>query len=142
MAARTGAARWGVLRALGLALRAATKPGAPSLGARLAAVPRLIRATFSGQFRGVSKGQLLTMVAALVYVVSPIDLVPEGIFAILGIADDAMLVGWLAASLINHTEEYLAWERGVTAERPAGPQDAPPPAPGPWGDTVPSYVVR
>jgi uncharacterized membrane protein YkvA (DUF1232 family) len=138
MAARSAATRWGVLRALGLAVRAATRPGAPTVPERLAAVPRMVRAAMSGQFRGLTKGRLLAMLGALVYIVSPIDLVPEGIFSVFGIADDAMLVGWLAAALVNHTEDYLAWERGVGA---TGPQDAPRSA-GPADRTVPSYVVR
>jgi len=28
----------------------------------------------------------------------------------LGLADDAMVLGWLAAALVTETESYLAWE--------------------------------
>lgn len=136
------AARWGMLRSLGLALRAAMRPGGPSIADRLAAVPRMARAALRGDFPGVSKGRLLGMLAALLYVVSPVDLVPEGLFSVFGLADDAMLVGWLATALINDTETFLQWERAVGA-RTAGPQDAPPPSgsAGWQAQTVQSHTV-
>ncbi len=152
MAARSGAARWAALRTLGLALQAAMRPGAPTLPQRCAALPRMIRAAARGQYAGLSRGRLLALFGALAYVVSPVDLVPEGVLSVFGLADDAMVIGWLAAALIGHTEDYLAWEReGSGPATQAGPQDAPAPGTarpgaafgaGPWSDTVPSYVVK
>ena len=156
MAARTGAARWAVLRTFGVALRAALRPGAPGLSDRMAALPRMVRAGLRGEYAGLSRGRALALLTALAYVVSPVDLVPEGMLAVFGLADDAMVVGWLAASLITHTEDFLAWERARSTgwSSSATPQDAafgsttPQDAPfgsttaGPWGDSVPSYVVR
>jgi uncharacterized membrane protein YkvA (DUF1232 family) len=57
------------------------------------------------------------MLAALVYIVSPVDLVPEGLFTVFGLADDAMLVAWLASALVNDTEAFLHWERGLSHGR-------------------------
>ena len=109
MAAARGAssARWGMIRALGLALRAATRPGAPGMGERLSALPRMVRAAMRGEYAGVTRGRLLGMLGALLYVVSPVDLVPESLFTIFGLADDALLVTWLASSLVNDTEAFL-----------------------------------
>lgn len=163
-----GSARWGMLRALGLALRAATRPGAPGMAERLAAVPRMVRAAMSGQYEGVSRGRLLGMLAAVLYVVSPVDLVPESLFTVLGLADDAMLVTWLATALINDTEAFIGWERSVgwkgrgaapgapyasaqaspqdatwkssQSGSASSPQDAPAAGPGSW--TVQSHVVH
>ena len=61
--------------------------------------------------------RLLGMLAALVYIVSPVDLVPEGLFTVFGLADDAMLVAWLASALVNDTEAFLHWERGLSHGR-------------------------
>ena len=153
MAAARGAssARWGMIRALGFALRAATLPGAPGMGERLSALPRMVRAALRGEYAGVTRGRLLGMLGALLYVVSPVDLVPESLFAIFGLADDALLVTWLASSLVNDTEAFLAWERGLSrgaaASASGGPQDARPDERATTADasahwTVQSHVVR
>jgi hypothetical protein len=41
-----------------------------------------------------SKGKIIAMIAAVVYIVSPIDLVPDFLLPI-GIVDDATAFGWL-----------------------------------------------
>ena len=76
------------------------------------------------------------LAAAVAYVVSPLDLVPEALFGIFGIADDAVVVTWLAAALVADTEAYLLWERAAGradgerhprdyARAGGGPQDMP-----------------
>lgn len=119
----TGAARWLVLTRLLTAIRAAVTPGTPGLMDRLAAVPRMVGATVRGRYSGTSRWRLLAMLGALLYVVSPIDLVPEGLLAFVGLADDAVVIAWMAAALVTDTEDYLVWERGSQHQ------------------TVPSHVV-
>jgi len=77
----------------------------------MTSLPRLFRATIRGEYVGTTRGRLLMLVAALLYVVSPIDLVPEMFLPILGLGDDALVIGWIAASVINETESFLSWER-------------------------------
>ncbi len=110
MAASTSL-RWGAFRSLATAVRTATRAGTPGLGARLTSLPRLVRATLRGEYAGTTRARLLTLVAALLYIVSPIDLVPELLLPILGLGDDALVIGWVAAALINETESFLTWER-------------------------------
>jgi uncharacterized membrane protein YkvA (DUF1232 family) len=50
-------------------------------------------------------------VAALLYVVSPVDFVPELVLPFIGLADDAVVISWIAVALINDTESFLDWER-------------------------------
>jgi len=81
------------------------------------------------------------IVAALGYVVSPIDVVPEAFLSVLGLADDAVVASWIAAALVNETESFLRWERT------AAPVGADAPGRRTWrsrgaGRTVPSHVVR
>jgi uncharacterized membrane protein YkvA (DUF1232 family) len=83
--------------------------GGPSLGKRLAALPRMIRATVRGEYDGGLR--LAMMTAAVAYVASPVDLVPELFLALFGIADDALLITWLAGSVLTETERFLEWER-------------------------------
>ncbi|GGL43548.1 hypothetical protein GCM10012283_27650 [Phycicoccus endophyticus] len=88
----------------------------------------MVHAVRSGQYRGTSLGKLALVAAGTAYVVSPVDLLPEGVLGVLGLADDAMVLGWVATTLVEETERFLTWE----AEQGRGPQDPP---------TVPSDVV-
>jgi uncharacterized membrane protein YkvA (DUF1232 family) len=105
------ALRWGALRSLATAFRAATRPGTPGVGTRLTALPRLVWATFRGEYQGTSRGRLLAIIGALLYVISPVDLVPELVLPFIGLGDDAVVIGWIAVALINDTESFLRWER-------------------------------
>jgi len=108
---RGGVLRWGALRSLATAFRTALRPGTPGLGARFASLPRLVRASVTGAYAGTSRRRLLVIAGALLYVVSPVDLVPEMFLPLLGLGDDALVISWVAASLINESESFLQWER-------------------------------
>lgn len=113
MAARSaGAARWMALSKLVMAVRAALTPGTPGIVERLSAVPRMVGATLRGEYAGVTRWRLLALFGALLYVVSPVDLVPEGLLTVVGLADDAVVIAWMAAALVTGTEDFLHWERG------------------------------
>ena len=103
--------RWGALLSLANAVRSASRPGTPGIGARLASLPRLFRATIRGEYVGTSRLRLVCIVGALLYLISPIDLVPVVILPPIGLGGDALLISWIAASLINETESFLRWER-------------------------------
>ena len=133
--------RWGALRTIASALRTALRPGTPSMGERAASVPRLLRATFRGEYTGTTRGRLLMIAAAVAYVVSPIDVVPEAFLSVLGLADDAVVASWIAAALVNETESFLRWERTgspLSSDAFGGSRGRRRGA----GRTVPSHVVR
>ncbi|WP_426560479.1 YkvA family protein [Angustibacter sp. McL0619] len=117
MAARgKGAAFLAVWRAL----RGATRPGAPGLMASLRAVPRLVVATLRGRYHGTTPGQLGVLALGVVYVVSPIDLLPD-FLPLIGIADDAVVAAWLVGRLLMETADFLRWERNGAPEAPGRP---------------------
>ena len=108
------------------AVRLAIRPGGPSIGERAGAVPRMIRATTSGQYTGITVGRLLLMGAAAGYLIAPIDLVPELVIPVLGLADDALVLSWLATRLVEETESFLEWERaGMPSATPGAPAGGP-----------------
>lgn len=82
--------------------------GGPSVGRRLAALPRMIKATFRGEYDGGLR--LAMMTAAIAYVASPVDVVPELFLALFGVADDLVMITWLAGSVLAETERFLQWE--------------------------------
>lgn len=142
MAARS---RLLLARSLMSAVRSATRPGAPSMAERAGSVPRLVRAVAAGDYRGMTVGRLGMLAVAAAYVISPVDLLPEGFLAVFGLADDAMVLSWLAANLVTETEEFLEWERAGTPgsnATAADPQDAATSAYAGAGATVSGRVVR
>src|SRR5262245_16384957 len=90
-----------------LALARAFKPGKPGLGQRLAARPRMIKASLTGEYDGGAR--LFAMAAASLYILSPIDLVPELVLTVFGLIDDVVVAGWLAGALLAETERFLEW---------------------------------
>lgn len=91
-------------------LTASRRPGAPGLRERLEALPRLVRASLTGRYRGTTRSRLLLLAAALGYLVSPVDLVPEALLGPLGLLDDVGVAAWLAGAVLVETDEFLDWE--------------------------------
>ena len=85
------------------------KPGTPGVARRIAAIPRMIRATVSKEYDG--GGRLLLMLLSAGYMLSPIDAVPEALFLFVGLIDDAAVAAWLAGAVLDETERFLAWEK-------------------------------
>jgi uncharacterized membrane protein YkvA (DUF1232 family) len=100
--------RKAALTALWTALSASHR-GGPTLGRRLAAIPRMIGAILTGRYDG--KARLAGMALAGAYIVSPVDLVPEAFLLWFGLIDDAAIAVWLAGAVLAETERYLEWER-------------------------------
>lgn len=118
--------RLSIIRNLFAAFRLASRPGGPSVGERLSSLPRLVRAVARGEYVGATTGRLLLMVGALAWLVSPLDLLPEAVLGVFGLVDDAVIASWLVTTVVNETEAFIGWERGITAT----------------SATVPGHVLR
>jgi len=94
------------------AAAAAMSDGPTGFAARVGSIPRMVRDVFRGDYDGLSRGRLLMMVLAVLYIVSPVDLLPEAILTIPGLADDAAVAAWLVASVLGATSAYRLWENG------------------------------
>lgn len=103
--------RAAAVRALWTALWAANRPGVPGIRERLAAVPRMIRMGLSGRYPLLDKGRIGLVLLGVVYVVSPIDLVPEVFASLLGLGDDVLVATWLVGALLAEAGTFLDWER-------------------------------
>jgi uncharacterized membrane protein YkvA (DUF1232 family) len=111
-------------------VRAATGTG-PSLGARLRALPRMVMASVRGRPRYDGLRRLLLMGLAALYVLWPLDFLPEALLGPAALLDDAVVITWLAGALLSETGRFLAWEqerlRQITsATSTSGPAEAPP----------------
>ncbi|WP_432546892.1 YkvA family protein [Kineococcus sp. SYSU DK004] len=107
--------------------REGTRPGSPGLGARVRALPGLVRDSATGRWAGPGRGRVAVAAVGLLYLVSPVDAVPEAFLPLLGLLDDAVVAAWVAGSLLTATEDYLDW-RG-TADGDAGGAGGDPVAP-------------
>ncbi|WP_228004026.1 YkvA family protein [Amycolatopsis sp. YIM 10] len=76
---------------------------------RVRALPRLLRARREG-YTGLPKSRIALWALALVYLVSPIDLLPE-LLPLLGVTDDAGVLVWLFSSVSAASGMFLRWER-------------------------------
>jgi len=83
--------------------------GGPSISKRIAALPRMLKATAKGQYDGGAR--VAMMAAAAAYVASPIDFIPEAFLLVVGLADDAVMITWLAGAVLAETERFLEWEK-------------------------------
>jgi len=80
------------------------------LWADLPLLVRLLRAWKNGSYRGLSVRTLAVLVAGLLYVLSPIDLVPDFIPGI-GLIDDAAVLMLLLHALAQDLAAFRAWEQ-------------------------------
>ena len=92
-----------------------SKPGSPGFGVRLRAVPRMVRAAVKGDYPGLTKGKLAMLGMAVVYIVSPIDAIPDFLLGV-GIVDDFGVFLWLATALLGASGQFVEWERDARVE--------------------------
>jgi uncharacterized membrane protein YkvA (DUF1232 family) len=80
------------------------------LWADLPLLVRLLKAWKDGSYRGLSGRTMAWLVAAVIYVVSPIDFMPDFIPGI-GLIDDAAVLAFLLHSMAQDLAAFRAWEQ-------------------------------
>ena len=71
---------------------------------------RMTKAYVAGDYRQIPAKTLISVLAALIYFVSPIDFIPD-VLPILGFADDIALLVWVFNSLQDDVTDFRDWER-------------------------------
>lgn len=82
-------------------------PGAGGPLARVRAVPGMIAAPWRGEDAAVPRYQTVLWLLALVYIVWPIDVVPD-LLPLLGFGDDIGVGAWLVSSLYAEAGNHVA----------------------------------
>ena len=83
----------------------------PNVGNLLSDVPllvSLVKSYIDGKYREIPYNTIVAVVATLLYVISPFDLIPD-IIPVIGFADDAMAVAFCVKMLHSDLEKYRAW---------------------------------
>lgn len=76
---------------------------------------RLIKAYALGEYRQVPWKTILLIVAAVIYFVNPLDLVPD-IIPLTGLTDDFAVLIWVYNSVSNEIEKFLEWEKNKVGQ--------------------------
>ena len=71
---------------------------------------RMVRAYASGEYKGLPWKSLVSIVAVLIYFISPIDIIPD-FLPLIGITDDIALVVWLIKTLGSDVNKFSEWEK-------------------------------
>jgi uncharacterized membrane protein YkvA (DUF1232 family) len=75
------------------------------------ALIRLVVAYARGNYRDIPADALITIVAGLLYVLSPIDLIPDALAGV-GLVDDVAVIGWVLKTVRSEVEAFREWELG------------------------------
>ncbi|AMM52123.1 hypothetical protein TH61_14295 [Rufibacter sp. DG15C] len=75
---------------------------------------RLVKAYTHGTYHDINTKSLLLGVAVLLYVVTPLDIIPDFI-PILGFADDLSLMAWFISAFQEELQKFQTWEEGSVA---------------------------
>ncbi|HVN12833.1 MAG TPA: DUF1232 domain-containing protein [Kineosporiaceae bacterium] len=102
--------RVAALAMLWRALHAGDRPGGMGIGAQLAAVPRMLWLSFTGRYPGLAKTRMVMAALGVLYVFSPLDLMPEILLGVFGLGDDALVTAWVVGALLGETDAFLRWE--------------------------------
>ena len=70
---------------------------------------RLVRAYSRGEYRAISQNSLLTIIAALNYLIDPFDLIPDEI-PFLGFLDDATVMEFAVRKTKDDLDDFMTWE--------------------------------
>ncbi len=101
--------------AVGRALREGTGAGTPSMAERIRLMPSMIKDAAAGRYPGLSKARLAALAFGVLYILSPLDLVPESLMLLVGMTDDVLVAGWVVAGLLNASGDYALWRSVVPA---------------------------
>jgi len=86
--------------------------------ALLRSSPAMFRDLIKGRYRKAPVGTMAGAVLGLVYLINPLDLVPD-ILPVLGIVDDSLGFGLFLALLSRDVKNYSLWKRNTTPPEPA-----------------------
>jgi uncharacterized membrane protein YkvA (DUF1232 family) len=75
----------------------------------LMAMVRVIRDYQRGEYRDMAAPKLLVIIAAIIYFVSPFDVIPDWI-PVLGHIDDAFVITLALKSVRSDLDTFMAWE--------------------------------
>jgi uncharacterized membrane protein YkvA (DUF1232 family) len=98
-------------RLLGAASAALQHPGRSldAVARDAGSLVRMVRAAVSGRYRRLPRRSLVAVVAGLLYLLDPLDAIPD-LLPLIGLLDDAAVLAWVVGRVRRDLDEFLAWE--------------------------------
>ena len=84
-------------------------PRVTYLGSRISVASRLLRAWVRGEYTAVPHATIVALLAALIYFVFILDLIPDFLFWI-GLLDDASVLTYVLTRFNKDLESFEAWD--------------------------------
>ncbi|CAI8860172.1 MULTISPECIES: DUF1232 domain-containing protein [Pseudomonas] len=123
-------APWNFARFLPLAERLLSRGRLPALifavarkGPRLGKLREDVRlmqalclAWWRGEYRAISPKALITVVAGLLYFVSPLDAIPDWLLGV-GLLDDIAVLAWVMKAVADELAAFSAWRNRQAPEK-------------------------
>lgn len=81
-------------------------------------ISRMVKAHLQGSYKMKSLRILIALIAAIIYFINPVDLIPDLIFGI-GLADDLAVLTWVYRAAANEINSFKHWETTFASTRPA-----------------------
>ena len=79
---------------------------------------RLVRAYINGSYRQIPTKALILGLATLLYLIMPIDLIPD-FLPLIGYSDDLSVIAWFVTTLQSEITRFKSWEtRNIEDEEP------------------------
>jgi uncharacterized membrane protein YkvA (DUF1232 family) len=75
----------------------------------------MVNAWFKGEYRTIPKKTLILIIVALIYFVTPLDLIPDWLPG--GFIDDAALLTWIMKSIASDIHKFNIWKRDIKHRR-------------------------
>lgn len=78
---------------------------------------RLLKAYANGDYRSISWANLVLVVSAIIYFVTPFDLIPDFLLA-LGYFDDIAILSWTIKAIGDELDKFRGWEKNNRTRPP------------------------
>lgn len=79
----------------------------------LGRIAELVKAWIKGDYRQVSGKTIITALAALIYFLNPLDIIPDWI-PLLGLLDEALILAWITKAIGQELDDFETWKSTQT----------------------------
>lgn len=94
----------------GLKIASANKGALTNVWNQLLLLLSLAKDYAKGNYVDIPKSSIISVLAALLYFISPIDLVPDFIVG-MGFLDDAFILGFIYKRILKELDKYKTWKK-------------------------------
>ena len=89
--------------------RLSLMPKVSEIPSLLQSTPSMLRDSFKRKYRKTPWGTLTGGIFSIIYLLNPLDIIPEAL-PIIGIVDDTLVFGVFLALLSRDVKKYLLWK--------------------------------